>query len=82
VNKITWTKKALKQIKRVDRVWQLRIIKKVGALTTFPETAGTKELTKHQYGYRLRVANYRVLFDFDGNIISIQEVKKRDERTY
>ena len=82
MNRINWTKKALKQLKQIDRTWQLRIVKKVGALKSFPETQGTKELTKHQYGFRLRVANYRVLFDFEGNVVRIQEVKKRDEHTY
>ena len=33
---------------------------------------------------RLRIGNYRILFNFDDvvKIISIEEVKKRDERTY
>ena len=35
-------------------------------------------------GYRLRVGNYRVLFDAETEvrIIEIQEVKKRDSNTY
>lgn len=82
MNEINWTRKALKQLKRIDRTWQVKIVKQVGGLKSFPGIQGTKELTKHQYGFRLRVSNYRVLFDFDGNVISIQEVKKRDERTY
>ena len=44
-----------------------------------------KALTDHAYGYRLRVGNYRVFFDFVGSdvcIVSIEEVRKRDERTY
>lgn len=43
-----------------------------------------KALIGHKYGYRLRVGNYRVFFEFDGavRIISIEEVKKRDEQTY
>ncbi|MHB1353347.1 MAG: type II toxin-antitoxin system RelE family toxin [Thiobacillus sp.] len=44
-----------------------------------------KTLTDHAYGYRLRVGNYRVFFDFMGGdvcIVSIEEVRKRDERTY
>ena len=43
-----------------------------------------KALTNHEYGYRLRVGNYRVFFDHDGavRIVSIEEVRKRDERTY
>jgi len=42
------------------------------------------ELKNHQYDYRLRVGRYRVLFSYANviKIIQIQEVKKRDERTY
>ncbi|MFP3335783.1 type II toxin-antitoxin system RelE/ParE family toxin, partial [Pseudomonas sp. SIMBA_064] len=38
----------------------------------------------HEYGYRLRVGNYRVLFNWDGviRVVEIEEVRKRDERTY
>ena len=41
-------------------------------------------LTDHKYDYRLRVGNYRVFFNFDGSvhIVTVEEVKKRDERTY
>ncbi|MBP3194340.1 MAG: hypothetical protein J6M05_01540 [Cardiobacteriaceae bacterium] len=37
-----------------------------------------------EYDYRFRVGNYRVLFNFDGciNIVSIEEVGRRNERTY
>ena len=51
---------------------------------SFPGCANVKALKGHEYGYRLRVGNYRVLFDFDGRIhvVMIEEVRKRDERTY
>ena len=43
-----------------------------------------KRLTNHDCDYRLRVGNYRVLFNHDEliMIVSIEGVKKRDERTY
>lgn len=49
-----------------------------------PHVTNVKALSSHGYGYRLRVGNYRILFDWDGaiEIVSIQEVKKRDEHTY
>lgn len=49
-----------------------------------PDTGNVKALAGHDCAYRLRVGNYRVMFDWDGavKVISIQEVKKRDERTY
>ncbi len=48
------------------------------------QARNVKALTNHEYGYLLRVGNYRVFFDFDGavRIASIEEVRKRDERTY
>ncbi|MFQ5900972.1 MAG: type II toxin-antitoxin system RelE/ParE family toxin [Thermodesulfobacteriota bacterium] len=41
-------------------------------------------LKDEDYDYRLRVGRYRVLFDYAEviKIIYIQEVKKRDDRTY
>lgn len=54
-------------------------------LSLLPFGSSVKALTDHAYGYRLRVGHYRVLFDFEGGaacIVSIEEVRKRDERTY
>ncbi len=49
-----------------------------------PDSGNVKALSGHTYAYRLRVGQYRVLFDWDRviHIVSVQEVKKRDERTY
>ncbi len=42
-----------------------------------------KKLINYMYNYRLRVGTYRVFFNVynEIEIISIEEVKKRDERT-
>jgi mRNA interferase RelE/StbE len=53
-------------------------------LLDLSKARNVKALTNHEYGFRLRVGNYRVFFDYDGavSILSIEEVRKRDERTY
>ena len=53
-------------------------------LASMPHAGNVKALVGHDYAYRLRVGNYRVMFDWDGaiKVVNIQEVKKRDERTY
>ncbi|MBT4131069.1 MAG: type II toxin-antitoxin system RelE/ParE family toxin [Candidatus Marinimicrobia bacterium] len=82
---IEWKPKATKQLKKIgDRSIQKRIINAVAELKTFPETANTKTLTNHKYNHRLRVGNWRVLFNAEDyvEIVTIEEVKKRDERTY
>jgi mRNA-degrading endonuclease RelE of RelBE toxin-antitoxin system len=54
------------------------------SLETMPDCQNVKSLANHEYGYRLRIGNYRVLFDWfsEIRIVEIQEVRKRNERTY
>lgn len=82
--RINWNKKAVKQLVKVDGQDRSRIATAVTALADLPNAQNVKALTNHEYGYRLRVGNYRVLFDADTviRIVEIQEVKKRDGNTY
>lgn len=84
MNSIFWTIRAAKQLRKIDHQYQVTIRDGVNTLAAMPDCQNIKALTSHQYGYRLRVGNYRVLFDWsvEGKIIEIQEVRKRDERTY
>ncbi|UVJ42869.1 type II toxin-antitoxin system RelE/ParE family toxin [Pseudomonas sp. LS1212] len=84
MNQINWTRKAVKQLLRLHTQHQVQIRDAVPELERMPDVANVKSLVQHACGYRLRVGNYRVLFDWHGTIqvVSIQEVKKRDERTY
>lgn len=84
MNSIFWTRKAVKQLLRIHSDHRARIRDAVTQLEHMPDVPNVKVLTLHTYGYRLRTGDYRVLFDWDGRIqvTSIQEVKKRDERTY
>ncbi|MFD2191603.1 type II toxin-antitoxin system RelE family toxin [Pistricoccus aurantiacus] len=84
MNKIQWTNKAFKQLRKLNPKQQDVIYDAAQSLSQMPNVHNVKVLTKHRYGYRLRIGNYRVLFDWEGEIriVNIQEVKKRDERTY
>ncbi|MBV1788632.1 type II toxin-antitoxin system RelE/ParE family toxin [Marinobacterium sp. D7] len=84
---VEWKPKAVKQAKRLAKQDRIRIVKKVTDLADWPacmSSSDIKPLRNHTHQYRLRVGNYRVLFDVETGlrIISIEEVKKRDERTY
>ncbi len=82
---IDWKKKARKQLDKIDnKKAQNEIFDAAAALGNFPNVGQVKQLTNHKYGYRLRVGRYRVFFDVDNavRIISIEEVKKRYDRTY
>ena len=82
---IDWKKKARKQLDKIaDGQTKVEIKNAVSSLTDLPNASQVKKLTNHQYGYRLRVGRYRVFFDVAEAIliVTIEEVKKRDDRTY
>lgn len=82
---VVWQPKALKQLKKIgDRAIQERILTATRGLSEFPACPNVKRLTNHEYTHRLRVGDWRILFNvFDEiSIASIEEVKKRDESTY
>lgn len=85
MNTINWQTKALKQMRKIPANYGKAIRTAVSTELVDLNTArNVKALTNHQYGYRLRVGNYRVFFEYDGaiRIVTIEEVKKRDEQTY
>ena len=85
MNAINWQPKALRQLRKIDANTGKQIRDAVTReLVDLSAARNVKALTHHEYGYRLRVGNYRVFFDFDGaiRIVSIEEIRKRNERTY
>lgn len=84
MTRIEWTRKAMKQAARIDREQLPAIFRAVETLADWPDCRNVKALAGRE-GYRLRVGRYRVLFTVhDGavRIIRVEEVRKRDERTY
>lgn len=84
MNTIEYSLKSLKQLRKIHPDHSTVIRNKIDDLANLPNCINVKPLVNHEYQYRLRVGNYRVFFNFDGvvHIVMIQEVKKRDERTY
>ena len=84
-NTILWQPQALRQLRKLqagdNQLVRTAVQRELADLSASRQV---KALVGHEYGYRLRVGRWRVLFDFDGDvhIVSIEEVRKRDERTY
>ena len=76
--RILFGSRALKDLRKLDKSLSGRIIAKIEALT---EDLGgdVKKLTDHEPQYRLRVGDFRVLFDKDGSTIVIQRVLNRKD---
>ena len=84
--KIEWIPKAFRQLIKIKLLGDRRKIEeKVGLLESWPECPelDIKKLVQ-QSGYRLHCEDWRILFNVDNGIqiIEIQAVKRRNERTY
>ena len=85
MNSIYWQPKALRQLRKIEPRANAQIRKAVTEeLADLSAARSVKALTNHEYEYRLRVGNYRVFFNFDGavHVVTVEEVSKRNERTY
>jgi len=82
--KIEWNPKAVRQLHKIKDTEITDSIKAATYLLQhWPECPNIIKL-KSRSEYRMRVGNWRIFFDVDQvvRIIEIQEVKKRNERTY
>lgn len=82
---VLWQPKAIKQLKKIgDRSVQQRILAAARGLSDFQSCSNIKSMVGHQYTHRLRVGDWRLLLNVfeEISVVSIEEVKKRDEHTY
>jgi mRNA interferase RelE/StbE len=80
--RIRWRNNALRQLRKIkSKLDRQKIIKAVSGLKTFPETPNVKKL-QNRNDYRLRIGRWRIIFTQQLEIITIEEVKKRNEHTY
>ncbi len=70
--------RALKDLRRLDKQLSKRIVDRIEIMAE--DLKGDfKKLTDHSPQYRLRIGDYRVLFDIDDETIVIQRIRNRRE---
>ena len=72
---ITYSKKAEKFLRKQNKTTQYRLFT---AISKLPLEGNIKKLQGIS-GYRLRVGNYRVLFDVNGFVVDIIDVEIADK---
>ena len=66
---LNFSREALKELERINEPFYSKIKQAIISLTSNPRPQGYKKL-KDRNGYRIRVGNYRVIYDiFDGELI-------------
>ena len=73
-----------KQLRGIDKKWQLKIVAAAESLGDNPRPHGYKKLVDEGGLLRLQVGNYRIIYEVIDKIllVSVLRVAKRNERTY
>lgn len=73
-------KTAAKDLRGIDRKWIPMIVAAIETLESDPRPAGSKKLVGSDHTYRLRVGDYRVVYDIHDAMLIILVVRIRHRR--
>jgi len=74
--KISWTKRGLEDLDKLEKNISQRILKKINNLKENFNSAEIKRLQNSDL-FRLRIGDYRVLFDITNDLIIILKIGNR-----
>ncbi|MBI2010595.1 MAG: type II toxin-antitoxin system RelE/ParE family toxin [Candidatus Chisholmbacteria bacterium] len=77
--RLRYAKTAVRDIKKLDRVMQKRLKRKLELFLTDPRAYATKLSSSKLGGYRFRLGDLRVIFDLEGAWVTILRVGFRGD---
>ena len=72
---IAWKRSATQELKRLPREIVGRIVKAVEQLSTDPYPSGVRKLVGSEHTYRIRVGDYRVIYDVMASALVIEIIR-------
>jgi mRNA interferase RelE/StbE len=73
--KIVVSATAERQLKKIRREDTIRILQSISLLADEPRPSGCRKLSGYDDIYRIRIGNYRVIYEIDGKRIIIVILK-------
>lgn len=78
--KIEWKRSALKEIRQIPKENASRIFKAVDELAANPFPNKVKKLADSERGFRIRVGDYRVIYNIFSQILIIEIVRVKHRK--
>ncbi|MBI9099530.1 MAG: type II toxin-antitoxin system RelE/ParE family toxin [Spirochaetaceae bacterium] len=79
--KLIWKNSAKKEVRKLEKKERLAILCAVEELCQNPhEKQGIKKLVGSDLSYRLRVGNYRIVYELMDNILTIEIIKVKHRK--
>ncbi|OIO17175.1 MAG: plasmid stabilization protein [Ignavibacteria bacterium CG1_02_37_35] len=77
--KVELRKSAIKDLEKIHPSIKQRIVLALFSLENFPNVPNLKRLVNFDYAYRMRVGDYRILFDNMDNTIFVARIINRKD---
>ena len=68
---VEFTSAAAKEIRKLDGVTRSRVVRAVAALADEPRPPGVKKLSGSDDAWRIRVGDYRVIYEIDDGSVTV-----------
>ena len=73
--KVRWKHSTRKELKKLDKRVVLRILQVVEKLSENPLKSGSKKLVGSDSIYRIRVGDYRIIYNIESSILTVEIIK-------
>ena len=73
-------RKAAKELRKIDRQYQGRIAEAIDALERDPRPHGCKKMQGYESRYRIRVGDYRVIYDIEDEQVVVVVLRIRHRK--
>ncbi len=76
---IDFRESAKKDLRKIDKSKISMLLKRIQELEQYPNTPNIKKLKNYSPTHRMRIGDYRILFDIEDEYIVIAKIKHRKE---
>ena len=73
--KVTFDKKVIKDLKKLDKTWQKKIIQTIETTLTTQPYSGKKLVGNLSDYFRIRVGDYRIIYEIFDDIVTVEVIK-------
>lgn len=77
---IEFARSATKDLRGIDRKWIPKILAEIEILAEDPRPDGCKKLVGSEHTYRVRIGDYRVIYDIQDEALVVLIVRIRHRR--
>ncbi|HOC67862.1 MAG: mRNA interferase RelE [Candidatus Hydrogenedentes bacterium ADurb.Bin101] len=77
---IEFSRRAARQIDELEATLRIRVIKKIEALSDNPRPLGVQKLVGSENDYRIRIGDYRVVYEIRDSVLVVIVIKVTHRR--